>query len=88
MIVGISELESETILLYPNPMIDRAYLEFEDSSTRTIRLLDVMGREVRIWENVNSQKIEIRREDLSIGNYTLVISDKNNLTSIKIIISQ
>jgi PKD repeat protein len=88
MIVGISELESETILLYPNPMIDRAYLEFEDSSTRTIRLLDVMGREVRIWENVNSQKIEIRREDLSIGNYTLVISDKNNSTSIKIIISQ
>jgi hypothetical protein len=63
-------------------------LEFEDSSTRTIRLLDVMGREVRIWENVNSQKIEIRREDLSIGNYTLVISDKNNSTSIKIIISQ
>jgi hypothetical protein len=63
-------------------------LEFEDSSTRMIRLLDVMGREVRIWENVNSQKIEIRREDLSIGNYTLVISDKNNSTSIKIIISQ
>ncbi len=87
MIVGISELESETILLYPNPMTDRAYLEFEDSSTRTIRLVDSMGKVVRIWENNSTQRLEVKREGLANGNYIIQVSGMKQEFNLKLVLN-
>ncbi|MFK7756923.1 MAG: T9SS type A sorting domain-containing protein, partial [Flavobacteriales bacterium] len=86
MVVNISELEAETILLYPNPMTDRAFLEFEDASVRTIRLIDSSGKEVRVWNSVSTQKIEINRGELASGNYLISILSENDLRSIQLVI--
>ena len=86
MIVGISELESETILLYPNPMTDRAYLEFEGTSNKTIRLIDSNGREIRVWESVNSDRIEIKREELASGTYFVSVNDGENVQTLSLVV--
>ncbi|MFK7756691.1 MAG: T9SS type A sorting domain-containing protein [Flavobacteriales bacterium] len=86
MVVNISELEAETILLYPNPMADRAFLEFEDASVRTIRLMDSTGKEVRVWNSIATPRIEISREELAAGNYVVSVNNGSSSRNIQLII--
>ncbi|MFK7756922.1 MAG: T9SS type A sorting domain-containing protein [Flavobacteriales bacterium] len=86
MVVNIAELEGETILLYPNPMADRAFLEFEDASVRTIRLMDSSGKEVRVWNSVATRNIEINREELAAGNYVISVESNGKLERLQLVI--
>jgi uncharacterized repeat protein (TIGR01451 family) len=79
MIVGVSELDSNTILLYPNPMTDRAYLEFEVAATRTVRLVDSTGKEVRVYQSVNAERLEITKADLAPGNYSVTVQENTGI---------
>jgi len=84
-IVNIAEEDSFITLLYPNPMTDIAYLEFKDASSRTIRLFDSLGKEVRVWENYSGNKLEILKETLHSGNYVIQVSEGENRYTIKLV---
>ncbi|MFK7756689.1 MAG: T9SS type A sorting domain-containing protein [Flavobacteriales bacterium] len=86
LVVNISEPEAETILLYPNPMTDRAFLEFEDASTRTVRLLDSNGKEVRVWESVAMARIEITKGELAAGNYVVSLEADGSVQNLQLIV--
>ncbi|MFK7757756.1 MAG: FG-GAP-like repeat-containing protein [Flavobacteriales bacterium] len=86
LIVGISEHQPESVSIYPNPLTDITYLEFESSQTRTIQLFNAMGQEVRVWENVSNQKIEILKTGLSAGSYLIQITEAGNMYSLKLMV--
>ena len=86
MIVSISELENSTILIYPNPMTDVAFIDFKDPQPRTIRLLDAQGKEVRVWNNIATQRLEILKGDLPSGNYVVSVLEDSKTYSIQLII--
>ncbi|MFK7756690.1 MAG: T9SS type A sorting domain-containing protein [Flavobacteriales bacterium] len=87
-IIGVAEMNpnAETILLYPNPMTDRAVLEFEDASTRTVRLLDSNGKEVRVWESVAKERIKITKGELAAGTYVVSVEADGSVQNLQLIV--
>ncbi len=86
-IVNISEVDSPITLLYPNPMNDLAYLEFKDSSIRTIRMFDSAGREVRKWENTSTARLEILKAGLSSGNYVIQVMEGGEIFNVNLAVN-
>ncbi|MFA5933838.1 MAG: T9SS type A sorting domain-containing protein [Candidatus Paceibacterota bacterium] len=76
-ITGIFENQSGKGLftLSPNPMSNHAEIKFSDNIMRTLKLYDLMGREVKKVSSV--ENIEIDREGLSSGAYLYrIVSEK------------
>ena len=82
--VGINEynLNSENILVYPNPASKNANIIFESIENKeiTLSVIDLLGNNVREMKyNATSGKnlININVEGLSQGIYLIKVSDKN-----------
>ena len=86
MVVSINEMENSIVLLYPNPMTDVAYIDFENTTERTIKMVDSTGKEVRVWNNIATPRLEIKKGDLSAGNYFIQIQEGTTQYSVKLII--
>ena len=86
IIVSISELGSSPILIYPNPMTDVAFIDFKDAQTRTVKLLDSQGKEVLIWNNIATQRLEIQKGNLPAGNYVVSVLEGNDELSIQLVV--
>ncbi len=84
IIVNVNELESQIVLIYPNPMTNVAYISFKDASTKTIKLLDLTGKEVRVWTNIVTDQLEIQKGDLAVGNYIIHVIDAEEEFSVKL----
>ena len=73
-ISGIIEpLKSNIISVYPNPLTDFTTLEFENLTreSHTLTLYDTQGQLVRTISNITSDKLIIRRKNLTSGLYIL-----------------
>lgn len=91
--IGVADLEfeSNSVLVYPNPVQDAAFLEYtllEDQQLR-IELFDMSGRvlETLLSETERSagaHKEVFRMEGLTSGNYILKIQGLSGSLSIKI----
>ncbi len=75
MIVSIEEYEGSVFEIYPNPMSEVAFIEFNGAEQRTIRLFDAAGKEVLVWQNITDQRIEIQRGSLSKGTYFIQVQE-------------
>lgn len=64
--------------LYPNPFTNRAVLEFSNPEAKpyTITLTDMMGRVVRVMNNVRAEQVFIDRGNLSSGLYLVNLRDE------------
>lgn len=73
-IVGTEEfVERDGVLIYPNPVTGKVYLERRDgvfSYWDRVELVDVNGRVVREWRNVNVLSVE----GIPEGLYALQLS--------------
>ena len=85
---GVSLIEvKETILIYPNPVVDEVMIEFNGShpSNRIVSVYDIEGRLVYQFESNRENAIErlnIGRQNLRKGMYTIHIKSDGE-TSIK-----
>ncbi len=77
----ISEKKAEnTSKLYPNPMSSNSILQFKDNqSIHTIRIYNGLGETVRMYCNYSNPILEIEKDDLENGVYTLSISTENEI---------
>lgn len=75
---GLSENKaSSKINIYPNPASEKITVELPVSVTNaTVLVIDVQGKVVRTVSDFSGDKILLRTDDLSKGNYVLKISDK------------
>ena len=72
----LNEQENEQISIYPNPFVNNFTISFTDSGARTIELVDVLGKQIRLIET-QDQNTVISTKDLSSGTYYLKVIDEN-----------
>jgi hypothetical protein len=73
---GISSLNKEVVLVYPNPTKD--VVTINNAQGKTLRIVDVQGKEV-YNQKVNASSMEVSMKTLgSKGMYVLHIVDANN----------
>ncbi len=72
--------------IFPNPFKEKAVLEFQDKTTQSVLLFDVMGKLLREYEDINNNKLIIERGSLISGTYILKIINENSIIIERIII--
>jgi hypothetical protein len=78
-----------SVSLYPNPFVNRAILDLSkcNGETLQINIIDTKGRVVRKYQNVDDNKIAIRKDNLKSGIYILEIESQNYKNRSKIVIN-
>ena len=81
--VGINEPKESLnahVLVFPNPTIDKFYLQLDQElQNAQIKLVDANGREVYEMNHINGNNIEMKATNLKAGVYFIQIYDKNKL---------
>jgi uncharacterized membrane protein len=76
--VGLDEsFWASKTTVYPNPAKGQVKLLSEQNTIYSITLLDVNGREVKSFNDINSNNPILDIEDISKGLYTLSIESEN-----------
>jgi subtilisin-like proprotein convertase family protein len=73
----LSGLTSEEVYIYPNPVNDRLYLDFQDQSGEILQveLIDITGKvSYKVEKPASEQRLEIRTDIFPEGLYALRVS--------------
>jgi hypothetical protein len=84
--VGIAELKTMTLKLYPNPSNDLLTIELTAPIAAQIEVLDMNGRRILLSEMNSGKKIELDLSGLQRGSYMIKISDSGNIFMEKLIL--
>ena len=73
------EKVSNDILVFPNPASDACLIELKNKELKIIsaRLIDAEGRSVKNYSRVNSNELNIARDQLNTGNYIIRLDVSN-----------
>jgi hypothetical protein len=72
-------LESANVSLFPNPAIDKIFIDFENSKNTTVDIYNMLGEKMEINYSVTDKSIDIA--SLSSGTYILNLrTDKGNVS--------
>ena len=83
--LSISQFENQSVKLYPNPVSNRLFLQFPNSESYNLKLVNALGQVVLTKANSTSS-IELDVSDLSKGMYFLnVTSEIRNSQTLKFI---
>jgi len=70
VIVGNNEnTDVNSLKLYPNPLTDISFLEFNGNNSliKSVRIFNILGKQVYYSELVGKNKVELKRNDFSSG---------------------
>ncbi|HMT28296.1 MAG TPA: aryl-sulfate sulfotransferase [Bacteroidia bacterium] len=67
--VSVSEFNNREFKLFPNPVNETLHIDFEKTYSGTIKIEDVTGKTVILFESENTSKIAIPTNSLSSGLY-------------------
>lgn len=86
--VGILDILTEKLMVYPNPFTTKTTINLLDNSVvKNISLYDPQGRKVKDFTHtVKSDKIEVEKGNLQNGIYLLIIETNNYISKSKLII--
>lgn len=75
--------------IYPNPFKEQTVLEFNDAETiHDVKIMDLFGNTVRVYEDVRAQTLILKRDDLKEGIYFVKISDRQHwLSTLRLVIT-
>lgn len=78
-LTAINEIDDDAVKMYPNPVKDVLYLEFNKplSTNSTVTVRDILNREVITYNLQHSNKQKIDVTTLSNGVYFLEVNDNN-----------
>ena len=80
-ILGVSELDSEKTIIYPNPADNSTTIQFNNSSVNhTLTLNNMLGKQILKASNVRGSYV-IERGNLASGIYFVQITDSKGQTS-------
>lgn len=80
--LGRSDFEKANVFLYPNPALDRVYIQSKEEVD--IVIYDVSGRLVALQKSISSNGIDV--SNLSKGIYVAQITSKEKTTSVRLVI--
>jgi len=88
IIVGLDDLTSGLIKMYPNPATDFVNVELIDGM-KEIQVLNYMGQVVHQENVVDMKKVQINTQRFSAGSYTVhFIATNNEITVKKLIVTR
>jgi len=72
----LTDKKVEKLIIYPNPMVDKAHVAFPNQNNTKYRLIvvDASGRVVRIIDNITGNNVIINREQLKPGLHIINVS--------------
>jgi hypothetical protein len=70
--------EAGNIQVFPNPASDYTIVKWNKSGKYKIEILDITGKSVQVYENVNSGELNVNTEKLDRGIYTIKLTDGQN----------
>jgi len=80
-------ISNESLLIYPNPIVDRATIKTADfSQIENFRMLDISGKVIRDIKIRNQQYVVFQKKEIPKGIYFIEISTKDKKYLQKIII--
>lgn len=77
----------DQFFMYPNPAINVCILEFPQTSSGKVHLLDMNGKEVIVLDFKDSKRIEFNTANLARGTYFITISGAVKFDVQKLVIS-
>lgn len=86
--VGINKfISDENIEVYPNPATDILRVQYRNGikMLESVRLLDLSGRVVKNYTDINAIDFEMRRDGITPGLYILQVSVANGVVNKKIL---
>ena len=85
---GIDEFNKGYISIYPNPFSTKTIIEFYNPNQTNSRLsvFNILGSKVFEIDDIKSNKIEFKRNDLTSGVYLIVLQSKEFIISKKLIV--
>jgi len=75
---GENKPEDAKLVLFPNPALEKITLKAQKSLT-SIKILDIMGREMFLQKEINSDQTEVNVSELPAGTYFLSCLDETGL---------
>lgn len=72
--------------VYPNPAADEVYVSLPDDKPRDITLLDLLGRQVRVWRSMKGPTLALPLSQLATGTYWIRASDGASNRTKKLIV--
>jgi hypothetical protein len=87
-LTGITNIKYDAVNLSPNPMSLNTTLTFNDNaSEHTVSIIDLQGRTVQQFNNINTNSFQINKGNLAASCYFIqVINDQNRRSTMKLII--
>lgn len=76
---GINNSTVSTFKLYPNPVQNELFIDFENEQIKEINILDLSGK--MVWSSTNKNIKSINVSDLSQGVYILKVHSENGVAS-------
>ncbi len=80
-VTGINEIAKSSVKIYPNPTTSSAQIEFNDNSNKTVVITDLNGKVVRTLSVLNSNLLQIEKENLNAGIYFINVRYSDNTMS-------
>jgi hypothetical protein len=76
----VSSFVNSSFLIYPNPSIGSVTIQMNESTEKikNILIYNLLGKEIKKIENINSYKIILATEQLSTGMYLLEVETMDN----------
>lgn len=74
-----------TINVYPNPTTSKIYISLEGATVTTVKLTDIMGKQLKNLQIVGSQSMEVDLSGLPRGVYTLQLVSQGKTDTRKIV---
>ena len=84
----IQDFEKESLMVYPNPFTNQTTVSFYNptQSKADIKVIDSRGRVVREYNNILSNKITIKKDELSEGLYYILLNLNDNMIKKSVVI--
>ena len=85
---GVNENQSNTLVVYPNPAVNEAFVAVESAGMTTVSVYDIQGRLVS-EQSVDAkagEQVRISTEMLNTGMYFITVSDDSTVRTAKLVV--
>ena len=85
---NVKDFEKESLMVYPNPFTNQTTVSFYNptQSKADIKVIDSRGRVVREYNNILSNKITIKKDELSEGLYYILLNLNDDMIKKSVVI--
>ena len=85
---SVNEIQSNTLVVYPNPAVNEAFVSVENAGMTTVSVYDIQGRLVseQSVDATVGEQVRISTEMLNAGMYFVTVSNEDAVRTAKLVV--